>query len=96
MNKKNKNMDRSVSFSIGNVALIDKINAQYGYFEHMFSGFYAKAENFIPTIKLFIANRLGKCVSVNRFRDVYPDEFFEKLDFLMPKSLEFRKFIYSL
>jgi len=76
-----KQMKQNVTFSIGNVALINKVDDEYGYFNRIFGGIYGKAKNHIPSIKLFIQNRLSKCVSVNRLKDLYPTELFTKLGF---------------
>lgn len=72
---------KNVTFSIGNMALVDKINCEYDYFNRMFGNIFSNAKNFIPSIKLFICNRLEKCVSVNRLKSVYSNEFFNQLEF---------------
>jgi len=74
-------MKKNVSFSIGNVALIDKINAKFGFFTQIFSGIATKAKHLKKSAKLFSYNRLSKCVSINRITSVYPDELFEQLGF---------------
>ena len=71
----------NVSLDIGNVMLIDKINAKYGFFDTIFDGIAGKAKNFKETVKLLIYNKLGKCVSLNRLTSVYPSEVFEYLKF---------------
>jgi len=71
----------NITYSIGNIALFDKINGKYDYFNRIFRGVFGKAKNTLSSIKLFIYNRLGKCVSVNRLKSVYPAELFRKLDF---------------
>lgn len=74
-------MGNNVTFSIGNVALIDKINAKFGLFDHLFSGIAGKARTLKETAKLFVYNKLGKCVAINRLSTVYPTELFETLGF---------------
>lgn len=74
-------MRENVNFSIGNVALIDKINAKFGFFSQLFSGIALKAKNLKECAKLFAYNKLGKCVSINRLTSVYPKEVFEHLGF---------------
>lgn len=72
---------KNITYSVGNIALIDKINEKYHYFDRIFNGIFGKAKNTLPSIKLFIYNRLGKCVSVNRLKSIYPEELFNKLNF---------------
>ncbi len=74
-------MRTNVNFSIGSIALIDKINAKFGFFSHLFSGIALKAKNLKESAQLFAYNKLGKCVSINRLTSVYPIEVFEHLGF---------------
>lgn len=71
----------NITYSVGSIALIDKINAKYDYFNRIFSNVFGKAKNTLPSVKLFINNRLEKCVSVNRLKRVYPKELFVHLNF---------------
>ena len=74
-------MRKNTTFGIGNVALLDKVNAHFDFFERVFKGVSTKAKNLKESSKLFIYNRLEKCVSINRLKSVYPVELFEHLDF---------------
>lgn len=74
-------MKNNVSLEIGNVILIDKVNAKFGFFGQLFSGIAIKAKNLKESAKLFSYNRLSKCVSINRITSVYPGELFEWLGF---------------
>src|SRR3989344_3917650 len=74
-------MRKNTTFGIGNVALLDKVNARFDFFERVFKGVSTKAKNLKESSKLFIYNRLEKCVSINRLKSVYPVELFEHLDF---------------
>lgn len=71
----------NVTFSIGNVAIIDKVNGSFGFFDSLFSGIGGRAKNLKEFAKLFVCNRLGSCVSVYRINKVYPMELFEYLGF---------------
>ncbi|MBL7148069.1 MAG: hypothetical protein ISS82_04555 [Nanoarchaeota archaeon] len=71
----------NVSFSIGNVVLINKINAKFDFFNSLFSGVASKSKSLKESAKLFVYNKLGKCVSINRLTSVYPEEVFEYLRF---------------
>jgi transposase len=74
-------MRENVAFQLGNVALIDKINDSYGLFDRLFSGIGGRAKGLVECAKLFVCNRLGDCLAVNRLAEVYPLELFEKLGF---------------
>ena len=79
-------MKENVTFSIGNIALIDKVDEELnGYFQRVFGGLTGKAQDFIPCAKLLIANRLGDCLSVSRLNDL-PDEYFSRLGFMKSRS----------
>lgn len=74
-------MRTNVSLGIGSIVLIDKVDAKFGFFTRLFSGIATKAKTLKESAKLFIYNRLGKCVSVNRLTKVYPEELFNQLRF---------------
>jgi len=79
-------MKENVTFSIGNVALIDKVDEELnGYFHRIFNGLAGKAQDFVPCAKLLIANRLGDCLSVSRLNDI-SEEYFNRLGFSKPRS----------
>ena len=74
-------MKTNVTFSIGNVALIDKINEKFQLFSRLFDNIGTKAKNIKNSAKLFSYNRLGDCVSINQLTSVYPEELFKQLGF---------------
>ncbi|MBI2671511.1 hypothetical protein HYX16_01115, partial [Candidatus Woesearchaeota archaeon] len=74
-------MKDNVAFSIGSVVLINKVDDELNYFDSLFKGISGKAKTINNTAKLLVYNRLGKCVSVNRFQDFYPEELYKKLKF---------------
>jgi transposase len=74
-------MRKNVNFSIGSIALIDKINAKFGFFSQLFSGIATKTKNLKENAKLFSYNRLSKCVSINQILSVYPPETYDHLGF---------------
>jgi len=75
MNKNN------VTLSIGSVALVDKVDAQYRVFDRLLHGIGGRAKHFMQSVKLFVNNRLGECFSTNRLVGGYDDEFFSLLGF---------------
>lgn len=80
-------MRENTSFGIGNVAVIDKVNSKFGFFDQLFSGIASKAKTLKESAKLFTYNKLGKCVSINRLTSIYPEEVFEHLGFkVTPKE----------
>jgi transposase len=74
-------MPENVTFPIGNVALIDKIDSETGFFKTIFEPVMGKARTFIPSLKLLMNNKLGQSVSINRILDFTPVEFQEILGF---------------
>lgn len=74
-------MKYNKTFSIGNVVLINKVDDELNYFDNLFRGINSKAKSLASTAKLLVYNRLGKCISVNRFQDFYPEELYSKLKF---------------
>ena len=74
-------MKNNVTFSIGNVAVIDKVNEKFGLFDALFDNIGCKAKNIKESAKLFVYNKLGDCVSINQLNPVYPEELFERLGF---------------
>ena len=74
-------MKLNTSFSIGNIILINKVNAHFNFFDFIFQGLQGKAKHLKESAKAFIYNRLGKCVSINRLTEMYPKESFEYLGF---------------
>ena len=74
-------MKKNVTFSIGNVALIEKVNEKYKLFDKLFNDLGTKAKNIKNSAKLFSYNRLGDCVSINQLISVYPAELFKQLGY---------------
>ena len=74
-------MKQNVTFSIGNVALIDKVNEKFGIFDYLFANLNCRAKNIKSSAKLLSYNRLGDCVSVNQLTSVYPEELFKQLGY---------------
>ena len=56
---------QNVTFSIGNLALIEKADGRLRFFDRVFNGIGGKARDFIPHVKRLMYNRLGECVSVS-------------------------------
>lgn len=74
-------MHKNITFPIGNVALIDKIDSETGFFKTVFEPVMGKARTFIPSLKLLMNNKLGQSVSINRILDFTPVEFQEIIGF---------------
>lgn len=74
-------MKPNVTFSIGNVALIDKVNEKFGIFDYLFNNLNCMAKNIKSSAKLFAYNRLGDCVSINQITSIYPEELFKQLGY---------------
>jgi transposase len=74
-------MNTNTSISIGNIALLDKIDGEFNFFGSVLDGLTGKTKHFKQSVKLLLSNRLGKCVSINRLSSLYKPEFFELLGF---------------
>ena len=74
-------MKTNTAVSIGSVALIEKVNAEYQFFSRIFNGIGGKAKNLIPSTKLFMYNRLSECFTTNNLLTGYSRELFELLKF---------------
>ena len=74
-------MKQNAAVSIGNVALIEKVNDEYQFFPRIFNAVGGKARNLIQSTKLFMYNRLDECFSINQMVSGYSSELFELLRF---------------
>lgn len=74
-------MRNNISINIGSLILINKIDNKYNLFDSVLNGLIGKTKHLKESVKAFIFNRLGKCVSVNRLTEIYPKETFEYLGF---------------
>ncbi len=74
-------MKQSVTFSIGTIALLEKADAQTSFFNSVFSGLGGRAKDFIPSIKLLMANKLGESLAVSRLLEFTSNEELKLLDF---------------
>lgn len=72
---------QNVTFSIGNLALIEKLDAQTHFFQKIFAATAGRAKNYLPCIKTLMYNKLGSCLSVNRINDFMPPELTRLLGF---------------
>ena len=72
---------KNITFSIGSVAIIDKADVSFDFFDFLFNGIGGKVKNLKECAKLFVYNRLAQCVSVNQICEIYPTELFEQFGF---------------
>lgn len=73
-------MRQNVTFSIGNVALIEKADVKTGFFK-IFQGISGKARDFVPLIKLLIWNKLDESYSIDKLPQFAPPEMLNILGF---------------
>ena len=74
-------MSENVSFSYGPIALMNKVENKYHFFEIIFGGLGGKAKSLPESAKLFTYNKLAESISINKINDFYPYELFEQLGF---------------
>ena len=70
---------QNVTFSIGNLGIIEKADADFDFFKDIVSDLQGNAKSFLPSVKLLIYNRLGECYSISRLDQFTPDELFSRL-----------------
>lgn len=74
-------MRSNISFNAGTLILINKINKEFNLFDSLFGNIKGKTKHLIESVKIFINNRLDKCVSLNQIIPFYSQELFECLGF---------------
>lgn len=74
-------MRTNISFNVGSLILINKVDSKYKFFDSVLKGLEGKTKHLKESAKAFIYNRLNKCVSVCRINQIYPIECFESLGF---------------
>lgn len=74
-------MKPNVTFPIGSVALIEKADAQTSFFSSVFGKLGGRAKEFIPCIKLLMANKLEESIAIHRLLDFTPKEKLQMLGF---------------
>ena len=74
-------MPKNITFSLGNIALIDKIDSETDFFESVLGNIGGRSRSFIPAVKLLISNKLNQSVSINKLLDFTPDELLKLFGF---------------
>jgi hypothetical protein len=64
-------MPKNTTFSLGNIALIDKIASETDFFESVLGSICGRSRSFIPAVKLLISNKLNQSVSINKLLDLH-------------------------
>jgi transposase len=74
-------MQQNVTFSSGNISLIDKIDSETDFFESVLGNIDSRSRSFIPAVKLLISNKLNQSVSINKVLDFTPDDLLKLFGF---------------
>lgn len=74
-------MRENISFNVGNLILINKVDREYNFFDNVMGCLKGKTKHLVESAKAFINNRLDKCVSINQITEIYPEEWFQSLKF---------------
>jgi transposase len=74
-------MEKNISFSIGPLALMERIENKFKLFEIIFEDLAGKAKNLKKSAKLFTYNKLAESIAICRLKEVYPYELFEEIGF---------------
>src|SRR3989338_4578659 len=75
-------MEKNISFSIGPLALMERIENKFNLFGIIFEGLGGKAKNLKKSAKLFIYNKLAESIAICRIKEIYPYELFEEIGFI--------------
>ena len=79
-------MGENVSFSFGPVALMNRVDNKFHFFEIVFGGLGGKAKNLPESAKLFSYNKLAESISINKIMEIYPYELLQEIGFNKPIS----------
>ena len=74
-------MRENISFNVGNLILINKVDKEYKFFDSVMGCLKGKTKHLVESLKAFINNRLDKCASINQITELYPEEWFKTLNF---------------
>jgi len=74
-------MKENVSFSFGPIALMNKIDKKFNFFEIIFRGLGGKAKNLKESAKLFVYNKLAESISINKILELYSFELLSEIGF---------------
>ena len=74
-------MKENVSFSFGPIALMNRIERKFNFFELIFRGLGGKAKYLKESAKLFSYNKLAESVSINQILELYSFELLNELGF---------------
>jgi transposase len=74
-------MKENVSFSFGPIALMNKIDKKFNFFEIIFRGLGGKAKNLKESAKLFVYNKLADSISINKILELYSFELLNEIGF---------------
>ena len=74
-------MRTNTSFDAGSLILINKIDKEFKFFDSVLNGIIGKTKHLKQSVKVFVYNRLSKCVSLKKINQIYPIECFESLGF---------------
>jgi hypothetical protein len=67
----------ATTVSLGGMALLDKVEKDFGLISGVFEGVTKKARDFQGRVKLLLYNRSTHAVSVHKILDTYPGELFD-------------------
>jgi transposase len=75
-------MEKNISFSIGPLALMERIENKFNLFGILFEGLAGKAKTLNKSAKLFTYNKLAESIAIRRLKEVYPSELFSEMGFI--------------
>ena len=74
-------MRSNISFDAGSLILINKVDKEFNFFDTILQDIIGRTKHLKESVKVFIYNRLSKCVSLKKINQIYPTECFESIGF---------------
>ena len=69
---------KNITYPLGGIAIIDRVEKEFGLFSSIFKGIEGGMKNFLPLVKVHVNNKLTHSVSTHQILENYPMELIEK------------------
>jgi len=70
---------KNTTYPLGGIAIIDRVEKEFGLFTKIFGGIEGNMKDFIPLVKVHVNNKLTHSVSTHQILETYPIEAIQKL-----------------
>ena len=69
----------NITYPLGGIAIIDRVEKEFGLFSSIFKGIEGGMKNFLPLVKVHVNNKLTHSVSTHQILENYPMELMRRL-----------------